>query len=374
MKKSFMRLCLVFGGALVLSLPLYAAFEQGYVVTSGGDTLRGEIDMGSPHAMAHHCRFRSAETGKVTRFRPQNLKSFATNDLSRRFVSDSVPYFLKDRLLFLEVLQTGRLNLYYTYDLVLNNLFYVSKRNSKLIDVLFDWDKRKLIALKANYVALLKKAMVDAPELMLEIEHLKSPTPYALSDVVGRYNRRFDNSAKTAVENKVPPVAKLDKRLGLSVSPGMIIPDILYIDDIYIDSYCGLSLTKGPTDKRNGFYLSIGAYKPSFSVTTKFGDLRTLPALYKKDYDYVTLVPVRAAYRFSENKLQPMVGIDFQTYLNNVDTRFLLGPSFGLYYSPIKWVTLSCSVQYVFSEFYAKIVRYQTASMFNLMTELSINL
>jgi len=367
-----MHLCLAFLGALIVCLPLHAAYQEGYVVTLNGDTLYGEINMGSPNAMAHHCRFKSTETGKVTRYTPKELKSFATVDQTRRFISGTVPYFFKDRLIFLEVLQSGRLNLYFTYDEVLNDLFYVSKRDANLIDLLFDWDKNKIIPLKADYVGFLKKAMVDAPELLLDIERIENPTPYALSDLVGRYNRRFDKSAKMTVTTQTPTVAKPDKRIGLSVSPGIIIPNLLYMDDIYVDAYCGLSVTKGPTEKRNGFYYSVGVYKPLFSVTTQYDNVSTLPALYKRDYEYVTLVPIRVSYRFLKNQLQPMVGLELQTYLNNIDNKYIFGPSFGLNYNPIKWLSLSCSLQYILSV-YEKVYTYQSISVLNLNTEISIN-
>lgn len=377
MKHAYLHLCLILSGVLALSLPLHAAFQEGYIVTSGGDTLKGEIDTGSPNVMMRLCRFKSTETGKVTRYKPEALKSFATVDLSRRFISATVPYFFKDRLIFLEVLQSGRLNLYYTYDLVLNNSFYVSKRDANLVDLMFDWDKNKLIPLKSDYVAFLKKAMVDAPELLLDIERIDNPTPYAISELVGRYNRRFDKSAKTTVIPRSPSVSLPDKRLGLSVSPGIIIPDLLYMNDQYTDAFCGLSLTKGPRDKRNGYYFSLGAYVPTFSVTTEYGDLRTLPDqhyLQYLNYDYMILIPARLSYHFSKNKLQPIVGIDFQTYLNNKNTWFLAGPSFGLNYTPIKWVSFSCSLQYVMAQIFTKTIYYHTATDLNLITGISINL
>jgi len=377
MKHSYMRLFLAFLGALALSLPVQATFQQGYVVTLGGDTLKGNIDMGSPNAMAHHCRFKSTETGKVTRFTPKELKSFATIDLSRRFVSETVPYYFKDRRLFLEVLLTGRINLYYTYDLVLNDLFYLNKRDANLVDLMFDWDKNKLIALKADYVKFLKKAMVDAPELLPEIEHLKNPTPYALSDLVGRYNRRFDKSAKTAVIPQSPTVAKPDKQMGLSISPGMIIPglsDLLYSEDKPTNAFCGLSIIKRPREKRNGFYVSVGAYLPTFSVTTKNNKLLTTPALKYSGLDYMLLIPVNASYHFSKNKLQPMVGLDVQTFLNSYDTWFLAGPSFGLSYTPCKRISFSCSLQYIMTQFFTKYIYYDTSSKLNLETGISINL
>lgn len=373
MNYSIPRLCLVFLAALALCLPVKADYQEGYVVTLKGDTLFGQIDMDRPHSMMHHCRFKSTETGKVTRFKPNEIKSFATVDLSRRFISGTVPYFFKNRRIFLEVLQSGRLNLYFTYDAVLNNLFYVSKREGELVDLMYDWDKNHLIPLIADHVTFLKKIMVDAPELLPDIERMKTVTPGVLYDLVGKYNRRFNRATTLAsIVPVTPTVAEPKKQMGLSVSPGMVIPNIEFIDQEYIDAYCGLSLTKRPTQKRNGFYFSAGFYKPAFSVTTQYDDIRTLPPIYHKDYEYMYLVPIRASYRFLKNQLQPMVGVDFQSYLNNVDNRYIIGPSFGLNYTPIKWVTLSCSFQYILSV-YERVYTFDSFSPFNLFTEISIN-
>ncbi len=374
MKKSYTRLCVTFLGVLALSLPVKADFQEGYVVTTGGDTLRGNIDMGSSRAMAHNCRFRSTETGKVTRYSPKELTSFSFTDLDRTFVSDTVPYFFKDRLLFLEVLQKGRINLYYTYDLVLNDLLYISKRDGDLFDLLFDWDKNKLIPLKSDYIDFLKKAMVDAPELLSEVERLDNPTASNLSVLIGKYNRRFDKSAKVATIPSTGPAVKEKKQLGISISPGIIIPDILYIDNMFIDGYYGLSVTKNLQKNVNrGLFCSVGAYFPRFITSTEHGRLETLsadPSYFETKF----MVPASLTYRFSNNQLKPMIGLNLQLFYNEDESRFNAGPQFGLHYSPIKWLSLSCSVVYVFSEFYTKSIRYQTSSNLNLITELSINL
>lgn len=373
MTHSMFRLCMILLGALALCLPIKADFQEGFIVTQKGDTLYGKIDMGNPQSMAHRCRFMSGETGKVTRFKPNQLKGFATSNLSRRFVSDTVPYYFKDRILFLEVLQSGRINLYYTYDLVLNNLFYIRKQDSVLTDLMYNWSANKRIGLKADCLESLKKNMMDAPELLLEIGSIKTMTPTVMYELVGKYNRRFEKTTKLTALPEPPPVAKYQKRLGWSVSPGLVCTDLLYMDDIYIDVYSGISITKCPTLTRNGLYFSAGVYKPTFSITTKYGDVSTLPPLYRIDYDYVTLVPVRLAYRFSKNKLQPVVGMVLQSFLNNVDHKFILGPSLGLTFTPIKWVSLSCSLEYNLTEYRMHTVDFVASSALNMTTEISFN-
>jgi hypothetical protein len=374
MKRSFAHLCLAIIGSLALCLPAQAAFQPGYVVTIKGDTLHGEVDMDSPQAMKHLCRFKSTETGKVTRYKPEELKSFATIDLSRRFISGTVPYFFKDKRLFLEVLQQGRLNLYYTFDVLLNDLFYVSKKEADLVDLMYDWDKNKLVPFKSDYVSFLKKTMVDAPELILDIERMNNPTPYLLSELVGRYNRKFDKSAKTTAALLTSPVAEANTQVGISLSPGLMIPHILFVDEKLTDVFCGLSVTKGPRNKRNGFYTSLGAYIPTFSITTQLGGLDSSIPLDYRAFDYMVLIPANLSYRFSKNKLQPVVGIDVHTFLNNDNSWFVLGPSFGLSYTPIKWLSVSCSFQYTMAQIFTKTIYYQTTTDFTLTTGISINL
>lgn len=374
MKRSFAHLYLAIVGAFFLCLPAQAAFQPGYVVTLKGDTLHGEVDMDSPQAMKHQCRFKSTETGKVTRYSPEELKSFATVDMSRRFVSGTVPYFFKDKRLFLEVLQQGRLNLYYTFDVLLNDQFYVNKKETNLVDLLYDWDKNKLFPFKSDYVTFLKRTMVDAPELILDIERMDNPTPYLLSELVGKYNRKFDKSAKTKAAILASPVAEPNNQVGISLSPSLMIPNLLYVDDQLTDVFCGLSVTKGPREKRNGYYFSLGAYIPTFSITTKLGGLNSSIPLNYRAYDYMVLIPANLSYRFSKNNLQPVVGLNFQTFLNNNDTWFIMGPSLGLNYTPIKWLSVYCSFEYAMAQIYTKALRYQTATPLTLSTGISINL
>lgn len=374
MKRSFAHLCLAIIGTFALCLPAQAAFQPGYIVTIKGDTLHGEVDMYSPQAMKHLCRFKSTETGKVTRYSPNELKSFATVDLTRRFISATVPYFFKDKRLFLEVLQQGRLNLYYTFDVLLNDQFYVSKTEADLVDLMYDWDKNKLFPFKSDYIAFLKKAMVNAPELILDIERMDNPTPYLLSELVGKYNRKFDKSAKTTATLLASPVAKPDEQVGISLSPGLMVPHILFVDNKLTDVFCGLSVTKGPRNKRNGFYVSLGAYIPTFSITTKLGSLESSIPLDYRAFDYMALIPANLSYRFSKNNLQPVVGFDVHTFLNNENTWLVLGPSFGLNYTPIKWLSVSCSFQYTMAQFFTKAIYFQTITDLTLTTGISINL
>jgi hypothetical protein len=374
MKPSFVHLYVALVGAFALCFPAQAAFQLGYVVTTHGDTLRGELDMDSPKAMKHQCRFKSAETRKVTKYSPDELKSFATVDMTRRFISATVPYFFKEKRLFLEVLQQGRLNLYYTFDVLLNDQFYVSKTEADLVDLMYDWDKNKLFPFKSDYIAFLKKAMVNAPELILDIERMDNPTPYFLSELVGKYNRKFDKSAKTTSAILASPVAEPNKQVGISLSPSLMVPNLLYVDDQLTDVFCGLSVTKGPRNKRNGYYFSMGAYLPTFSITTKLGGLNSSTPHNYSAYAYMLLIPANLSYRFSKNNLQPVVGVDFQTFLNNNDTWFILGPSLGLNYTPIKWLSVSCSFHYASAQIYTKALRYQTATPLTLSTGISINL
>lgn len=374
MKRSFAHLCLSIIGTSALCLPAQAAFQPGYVVTVEGDTLHGEVDMDSPQAMKHHCRFKSTETGKVTRYSPDELKSFATVDMTRRFISATVPYFFKEKRLFLEVLQQGRLNLYYTFDVLLNDQFYVSKTEADLVDLMYDWDKNKLLPFKSDYVAFLKKSMVNAPELMLDIERMDNPTPYLLSELVGKYNRKFDKSAKTTSAILTSPVAEPNKQVGISLSPSLMVPNLLYVDDQLTDVFCGLSVTKRPNGKSNGFYCSLGAYIPTFSITTKSGGLNSSIPLDYSAYDYMVLIPANVSYHFSKNKLQPIVGFGLQTFLNNDNTWFIMGPSLGLNYTPIKWLSVSCSFQYAMAQIFTKTIYYQGVRDLSLTTGISINL
>lgn len=372
MKLTFAHLCLFLLGIFVLCIPVQAAFYPGYVITIDGDSINGEVDIDAPQDMKHLCRFVPEGSKKTIKYTPEKLIRFGTSDGNRQFISGTVPYFFKKKRIFLEVLQQGRLNLYYTFDGVLNDRYYVNKKEGELIDVMYDWDENMVFPLKSDYIAFLKKAMVDAPELMLDIERMKNPSPSLVSELVGKYNRKFDRSAGRTTVAFLSPVAKTDKQIGLSVTPGIMIPDLLYVDNQLTDVYCGLSLTKRPLGKRNGFHLSLGAYVPGFSLTTN-GRWDVSTSINSVNFKYMVLIPANLSYRFTKNDLQPAVGLDFHTFLNDYETWFTMGPSVGLYYTPVNWLSVSCSFQFIKAQVYTKAIRYNTATPLSFSTGLSIN-
>ena len=105
-------------------------FRPGYVVTSAGDTLRGEINHGNATALCAECLFRPDGQATATRYLPGDLAAY-------RF--EGGQYFLARPLegaglVFLEVLVQGELDVYY-YKKGADEHYYVEKAGMPFTEV-----------------------------------------------------------------------------------------------------------------------------------------------------------------------------------------------------------------------------------------------
>jgi len=114
---------LVFFGTCLLSSQLFAQadFRPGYIVLTNGDSARGFVEYTNSFLHERWCRFRSEKDGEIQTFTPSDLASYGFN-ITRRFISKELPIDGQSTLVFAQLLEQGRMNLFLHHD-----IFWVEK-------------------------------------------------------------------------------------------------------------------------------------------------------------------------------------------------------------------------------------------------------
>ena len=104
--------------------------REGIVITLQGDTLHGDIDYRTDEMNAKNGLFRQDGTSDLTNFQPGEIKAYRFLENGRYYVSKHTP---DGKLLFLEYVVRGQLNLYYVGSTIHNNIYYLENEKGELI-------------------------------------------------------------------------------------------------------------------------------------------------------------------------------------------------------------------------------------------------
>jgi len=111
MKKIFFScLCLFFS---FLSLFSQSNFKEGYIISSENDTVRGLIDFRSNQSNSMTCKFKLSENEPEKIYQPGEITGYMFLNEGKYYVTRTVEIDQVQRIVFLEFLVQGLLNLYY---------------------------------------------------------------------------------------------------------------------------------------------------------------------------------------------------------------------------------------------------------------------
>ncbi len=171
----FLLLAVSLGGAAAFA---QADFRPGYVVTNAGDTLRGEIDYRGNILMGRQCTFRAGRGTDEVRYSPAELVAYHFDE-GRYFQSRRVD---GERLVFLEVLVQGELDVYY-YKGKSGEHYYVEKVGMPFTEVpavsgMVEVDGKQYARDKLH-AGTLNYFTQDAPALQQDINKMTKLSPRA---------------------------------------------------------------------------------------------------------------------------------------------------------------------------------------------------
>lgn len=183
-------------------------FRPGYIVSSIGDTIYGEIDYRGDLLMSRVCKFKDKES-EITEYYPNDITAFRFVD-SKYYVSKEI----NNRKVFFEYLIKGKINIYYMRDGI-GDHYYLNKEDLKLTEIPYEKeiryvdDKRVLYESK-KHIGLLYYYMKDAPEFQSRINSIKKPEHQNLIKLAKDYNNAVSEGEQSIIYEKKQPFLKVN--------------------------------------------------------------------------------------------------------------------------------------------------------------------
>jgi hypothetical protein len=182
--------------SLIFSLLSFTAFTQenyqdGYIVRSGADTVRGRIDYREWYYNPQQISFQDGKTGKRSLFQPGGIIAFFTGgETYQSFKVTIHPYTLStekltnnfqdapyDSTVFLRLLMGGQLNLYYYHGHDEVEYFFTRRLNETPVQlrvktILVDDNGVKAVSREDLYIDQLRLLVSECPALSGRISHV----------------------------------------------------------------------------------------------------------------------------------------------------------------------------------------------------------
>lgn len=202
--KSFILFGLLFS---IEVLNAQTDFRPGYIINKTGDSIYGDIDYRGDLLMSGLCRFRDKDNV---------IKGYSPNDIAAfRFIDGKyyVSREINDRILFLEYLIKGKVNVYYMRD-ENGDHYYLDKEDVKLTEIPYEEgikyvDGEQVFFKSKKHVGLLNYYMQDAPEFQSRIQSLKKPDHQNLIRLAQDYHNAVCKGEQCIIYEKSAPLFKI---------------------------------------------------------------------------------------------------------------------------------------------------------------------
>lgn len=187
-------------------------FRPGYIISTNGDTLFGQIDYRGDLLMSRLCKFKDGDT--IKEYSPNDIKAFRFIE-SKYYVSKEI----NATIFFLEYLIKGKVNIYYMRDNE-GDHYYLDKEDVSLIEIPYEEgikyvDDKPVYFETKKHIGLLNYYMQDAPEFQSRIQTIKKPDHQNLIKLAEEYHNAVCEGEKCIIYEKSIPFIK-------------ILPEILY--------------------------------------------------------------------------------------------------------------------------------------------------
>lgn len=125
-------LCILVLGFLSSTFSQSTNFKPGFIIDKNQDTIRGLIKA-DLKTLFRKCTFRSDNSSEATGYAPAEIISFSFDE-GKFYTSKEITVNGSKKIVFLEFLLKGRVNVYYYHD-ELGNHYYIEKDNNTLVEL-----------------------------------------------------------------------------------------------------------------------------------------------------------------------------------------------------------------------------------------------
>ncbi|UZR94479.1 hypothetical protein [Chondrinema litorale] len=167
-------------------------FVNAYVITNSYDTIQGQIFYTGDLTLTNSCKFKPQFGEEITEYQPGEIRGFYLDNY-KYFTTRKISSDKSEKLLFLEVLIKGDINILKLNTPVKNRYFIESNRDGLteipyVENIIYDHNHSYLSSSKRHY-GILTHYTTKVPSLSRIIRNIHEPTEKRLVNLVENYHR-----------------------------------------------------------------------------------------------------------------------------------------------------------------------------------------
>ncbi|MDX9847836.1 MAG: hypothetical protein RBT74_12710 [Tenuifilaceae bacterium] len=204
---------------VLLQLQLFAQtnFREGYILKTETDTIYGKINNRSYHENALFCEFMDSD-GNVQRFTPNDIYGYKFKP-GKYYVARQITVNDQEKLVFVEYLVNGKLDIFFFQDHMLNNYYFAAKDSLSLKEIKYsqqvvERDGKHYLKQSRDYLVLMGHLTSDAPNVHDKLNKLGKPTHNDLISFARSYHHEVCSDEECIVYEKRLPLKFIAKASG----------------------------------------------------------------------------------------------------------------------------------------------------------------
>lgn len=305
-----------------ISLVAQGRYVPGHIITLTNDSVKGWIQLQDNVDLSKGCVFKSSLEGKAQKYNVKDLMGFQFDNEHRTFYKRTVVHRNQSRVVFLETVVSGKLELLNWVDIYSEDVIYLSKSgDTTLIPLPFQQmevyqddgytRKRKMIT-TVMHMDTLRKYMADRPDLFTRVDKMTKPELKALTSLISEY----DNIPTLITEKEQKVLSK--NPFSIHIMPGMSTSNYKLLGPLIFDCYVGGSVSLHMFGRYDQVLLTAGAYKRIVEGNP----------VYQENH-FLVRVPISLDYCYRGKVFNPFIGVGFNGYLDNTGTNWIFSPTLG---------------------------------------------
>lgn len=303
---------------MVKTLPAQTDFRPGYVISTVGDTLFGEISYRGDLLMGQECKFRHSELDEAIVYFPGDISAFRFIG-SKYFVSRKVD----NTVAFLEFLINGEVNMYYLRDKS-GDRYFLDKERISIVEIPYikeirEKDGKSYEYESKDHVGILKYYLREAPVLQAEIIDMSKPGHQNLIKLAENYHEAVCDDGKTCIiyEKKLP-ILKLNLEL---VGRAMKYRKRGFFE------YSDLGQLNKDFYGQFGIYIHFWAPRSNEKLYFKTG-LSLVKLLSVNETVSYVVIPAHLEYIYPKGRIRPRASYGINFWTQSLD-RVAMAPAFS---------------------------------------------
>ncbi len=318
---------------LIVNFSIYSQsnYKSGYVQVSEYDTIFGLVNYKSDKSNSLICYYKKNENDTPQKFIAENIFGYRFID-SKYYISKEIETQKGVKIVFVEYLLKGAINLYFYHDAYGNHYLMESEvlpvREISYVDNIIQIDGKEY-----RRDCLIKKSIIryylkDCPEIISDINKIRIPTHKDLIELLEKYHDIKCPDGICVVYKKILPKFRIDVQptIGMTkVNSELFLGDVAKSD--YTIQFGFLTYIWMPLTNERIFFKS-GVLYSKIKILDK-----TIYGIADTSYTFSNYnsfkIPLQFQYVFLKNRISPTFGAGINIMSNN-KMKFSIYPAINL--------------------------------------------